>query len=195
MTASIEHPERFAMIFDRHHESVHRFLWTRVGVAADDVAAEVFRIAFERRRTFDASYRSAKPWLFGIAANLAREHHRMTARRRDTHERVVTEERREPPVDPEERLSRLADTAPVAEAIRALPDRDREPLLLFAWEDLSYDEISQVLDVPVGTVRSRIHRARARLRERLDTGLGDGKDDGANDHAEPVDLETGGERR
>ena len=168
VVASIDRPAEFATIFDRHHEAIHRFLWSRVGDAADDVAAEAFRVAFERREAYDPAYASAKPWLFGIAANLAREHHRRTARRRDVHERLVAEDRPEPHPAPGERLARLAATEPVAEAIQDLPDRDREPLLLFAWADLTYDEIAHALDVPVGTVRSRIHRARSQVRARLD---------------------------
>jgi len=178
--ASLDRPAEFAAIFDRHHEAIHRFLWSRVGDAADDVAAEVFRVAFERREAYDPVYSSAKPWLFGIAANLARQHHRRTARRRDVHERLVAEDRPEPHPGPEQRLARLAETEPVAEAIQDLPDRDREPLLLFAWADLTYDEIAEAIDVPVGTVRSRIHRARSQVRARLDR--------------EPADAEPGEEQ-
>lgn len=168
VVASLDRPAEFAAIFDRHHEAIHRFLWSRVGDAADDVAAEVFRVAFERREAYDPAYSSAKPWLFGIAANLARQHHRRTARRRDVRERLVAADRPEPHPAPEERLTRLAATEPVAEAILALPERDREPLLLFAWADLTYDEIAEALGVPIGTVRSRIHRARGQVRARLD---------------------------
>src|SRR4030095_11984820 len=57
----------------------------------------------------------------------------------------------------------------VADAIEALPDGEREALLLFAWEELSYQGVAEALDLPIGTVRSRLHRARARLRELLNT--------------------------
>lgn len=166
--ASLERPAAFAEVFDRHHDPIHRFLWTRVGEAADDLAAEVFRIAFERRHDFDLGYDSARPWLFGIAANLARTHHRRVARRRDAIERLETEDRPPPVEGPQDRLEAMATSTPVARALLELPDRDREPLLLFAWADLAYDEIAEALDVPVGTVRSRIHRARAQVRERLE---------------------------
>jgi len=53
----------------------------------------------------------------------------------------------------------------VAEAIESLPDDEREALLLFAWEDLSYQDMADTLDIPLGTVRSRLDRARTRLRE------------------------------
>jgi RNA polymerase sigma-70 factor (ECF subfamily) len=56
----------------------------------------------------------------------------------------------------------------VAEAIDALPDEERQALLLFAWEELSYQSVAEALDLPIGTVRSRLNRARARLRELLE---------------------------
>jgi RNA polymerase sigma-70 factor (ECF subfamily) len=58
----------------------------------------------------------------------------------------------------------------VADAIEALPDGEREALLLFAWEDLSYESVAEALELPVGTVRSRLNRARARLRELIEPG-------------------------
>lgn len=60
-----------------------------------------------------------------------------------------------------------SEAAPVVAALEALPPRERDALLLLAWADLSYDEIAEALHVPVGTVRSRIHRARQALRARL----------------------------
>jgi RNA polymerase sigma-70 factor (ECF subfamily) len=56
----------------------------------------------------------------------------------------------------------------VAEAVEALPDDERETLLLFAWEELSYQSVAEALELPIGTVRSRLNRARARLRELLE---------------------------
>src|SRR2546422_995937 len=58
----------------------------------------------------------------------------------------------------------------VAHAIEDLPDGEREALLLFAWEDLSYQSVAEALELPIGTVRSRLNRARAQLRELLEPG-------------------------
>ncbi|MDX1658282.1 MAG: RNA polymerase sigma factor [Nitriliruptorales bacterium] len=166
---SLGDPHAFAQIFDRHHDAMWKFVWTRVGdeEAANDLAAEVFRIAFEQRHDFDLDYDSAKPWLFGIAANLVRQHHRERARRDRVGERIRNERGTSTGPDPQRGLDRLA-SAPVAEALEELPERDREPLLLFAWDELSYEEIAAALDVPVGTVRSRIHRARKQVRQNLE---------------------------
>ena len=75
----------------------------------------------------------------------------------------------------------------VAVALRSLPESEREALLLYAWEDQSYEEIAEALDVPIGTVRSRIHRARRRLRELI---VRSGKE-----HDEPPDSPAAREGR
>lgn len=160
-------PATFAHLFDRHHEVIHRYLWTRAGDAADDLAAEVFRIAFEQRRDYDPDHESARPWLFGIAANLMRQHHRRARRHRELEQRAHVEDPLRPVPDPQAHLQHQATTEEVAAVVTTLPRRDREPLLLHAWGDLSYDEVAAALDIPVGTVRSRIHRARTHLRSRL----------------------------
>lgn len=166
---SWEDPHAFARIFDRHHEAIYRFAWTRAGAdRADDLASEVFRIAFERRHDYDPDHASAKPWLFGIASNLAKQTHRESARREVARERTTPVERGSRVPDPEKHLRTEPGSSPAAEAVAQLPERDREPLLLYAWGDLTYEEIAQAIDVPVGTVRSRIHRARQQVRDHLE---------------------------
>lgn len=168
---SREAPSAFAAIFDRHYDAIRRFLWSRVGDRADDLAAETFRIAFERRFDYDLEYRSARPWLFGIAARLAKQRYRERTRVERLRARLaVHASDRDAVSDPEQRLHALAPSTPVASALMELEERDRDPLLLHVWDELSYEEIARVLDVPIGTVRSRIHRARATLRERLSAG-------------------------
>lgn len=162
-------PAAFAAIFDRHAASLHRFLARRVEPAdADGLLGEVFRIAFERRGSFDPARRSARPWLYGIATNLIARHRRSEARRlramaslasrRIDGDQDVVDDRAAETVDADESLSMLVD------AIDELPDAERHTLLLYAWEELSYEDIAAALDVPVGTVRSRLNRARRRLR-------------------------------
>lgn len=166
MVRSRRDPRAFATIFDRHHEAIYRFLAARVGDAADDLAAEVFEVAFERRDDYDPDYDSAKPWLFGIAANLVRRRRRRDAQRHDARSRMGGR-RESSAVSPERRLHELAPGSPVARAVMDLPERDRDTLLLYVWGGMTYEEVARALDVPVGTVRSRIHRARGDLRERL----------------------------
>jgi RNA polymerase sigma factor (sigma-70 family) len=166
---SLDEPEVFGVIYDRHAATVLRFLGRRVGAdVAEGLVGELFRIAFERRKTFDASRASALPWLYGIGSNLLLKHRRGEARRLRASARMAAVR---------EATDRRASTAAldarllfprVAEAIEGLPDGEREALLLFAWEDLSYQGVAEALELPVGTVRSRLNRARAHLRERLE---------------------------
>jgi RNA polymerase sigma factor (sigma-70 family) len=167
--ASLRDPQRFAVLFDRHHAAIHRYLARRLGShLADDLASETFITAFERRGRYDAAQASALPWLYGIANNLARRHRRSEQRQLRAYARTG--------VDPvvashaEEvvaRLAAVAATRRLAAQLAGLRDRDREALLLLAWAGLDYQQIAQALGVPVGTVRSRLHRARAQLRAAL----------------------------
>lgn len=167
MAASALEPARFGEIFDRHGEPLLRFLVRRVGAdVGEGLLAECFRVAFERRGSFDPAAASARPWLFGIASNLLLKHRRSEARRLRATARLLQEQSEEPPfeaaavaaVDRKDLWPRVAD------AVAALPEHEREALLLFAWEDLGYQEIAAILEIEIGTVRSRIHRARKRLR-------------------------------
>jgi RNA polymerase sigma-70 factor, ECF subfamily len=165
---SLGEPEAFGLIYDRHAATVLRFLGRRAGAkVAEGLVGELFRIAFERRKTFDASRASALPWLYGIGSNLLLKHRRAEARRLRASARIAAVEA------PDRRASAAALDARllfprVADAIEALPGDEREALLLFAWEDLSYQSMAEALELPIGTVRSRLNRARAHLRELLE---------------------------
>ena len=168
---SLDEPEAFGLIYDRHAATVLRFLGRRVGAeVAEGLVGELFRIAFERRKIFDASRASALPWLYGIGSNLLLKHRRGEARRLRASARMAASDE---PAD--RRRSGAALDAHVlfprvADAIESLPDGEREALLLFAWEDLSYQGVAAALELPIGTVRSRLNRARAQLRELLEPG-------------------------
>src|SRR5262245_63400677 len=127
------------MIYDRHATTLLRFLGRRAGArVAEGLLGELFRIAFERRKTFDATRASALPWLYGIGSNLLLKHRRGEARRLRASARMAAV-----PRAADKRASAAALDARllfsrVADAIETLPDGERETLLLFAWEDLSY---------------------------------------------------------
>jgi RNA polymerase sigma-70 factor (ECF subfamily) len=168
---SLDEPEAFGLIYDRHAAIVLRFLGRRAGAeVAEGLVGELFRIAFERRKTFDASRESALPWLYGIGSNLLLKHRRGEARRLRASARMAAANEA-----PARRAGAGALDARllfprVADAIETLPDGERDALLLFAWEDLSYESVAEALELPIGTVRSRLNRARARLRELLEPG-------------------------
>ena len=166
--ASLAEPACFGELFDRHATLIFRYLVRRVGVdAAEPLLGDVFRVAFEKRAAYEAERLSARPWLYGIATNLLAHHRRSEARRIAATARLLAKQG--PADDPTDAVVSRLDAVElwphVADALAGLPEGERDALLLDAWEELSYDEIATALDIPVGTVRSRLNRARRTLRE------------------------------
>jgi RNA polymerase sigma-70 factor (ECF subfamily) len=162
---SLGEPEAFGAIYDRHAPALLRFLSRRAGARiAEGLVGELFRIAFERRKTFDTSRSSALPWLYGIGSNLLLKHRRDEARRLRANARMAADDAVDGRSSARAIEARLLFPR-VADAIEALPDDEREALLLFAWEELPYQSMAEALELPIGTVRSRLNRARAHLRE------------------------------
>jgi RNA polymerase sigma factor (sigma-70 family) len=166
---SVGDPEAFGLIYDRHAATLLRFLGRRAGArVAETLVGELFRVAFERRNTFDPSRGSALPWLYGIGANLLLKHRRNEARWLRASARFAAGQEARDRRSGAAALDARVLFPRVAGAIETLPAGEREALLLFAWEDLPYQSVAEALDLPIGTVRSRINRARARLRELLE---------------------------
>ncbi|MEU8193123.1 RNA polymerase sigma factor [Microbispora amethystogenes] len=163
-------PEIFAALFDRHAPSLHRYAARRLGLdSAEDVVSETFLAAFQSRHRYDIRHADARPWLYGIASNVIGKRRRgeMTVYRAyvrsGVHPAAV-------PGDPiEDGVTTLAVNRPLAAALAALRPGDRHVLLLVAWADLTYEEVARALGIPVGTVRSRLNRARRKIREALTT--------------------------
>jgi RNA polymerase sigma-70 factor (ECF subfamily) len=163
---SVAVPECFAEIFDRHAEGIYRYAARRLGQqAAADVMSEVFLAAFRNRQRYDTGRDDARPWLYGIAVNVISQHQR--AQRR--YARVLAAVPSVPATDvvADEVLDRVtaAQLRPrIMRVLGELPDSDRELVLLVAWAELSYEQAAQALGIPLGTVRSRLHRIRVKLR-------------------------------
>jgi RNA polymerase sigma-70 factor (ECF subfamily) len=165
---SLQDPEHFAALFDRHATAVHRYLGRRVGDLADDLLSETFLVAFRRRATYRAEHVDVRPWLFGIATNLVHGHARTERRRYRALARAGAEPDDSARADEiHARVDAVALRGPLAAALAGLKERDRDVLLLIAWGQLGYEEVAAVLDVPVGTVRSRLNRARRQTRAAL----------------------------
>lgn len=160
--------DEFARLFDQHAVPMHRYLARRVGAEqAHDLVSETFLTAFRQRDTYDPATAAAKSWLFGIATNLARRYVRQEVRglrataragRREpgdlaAHDGLVAER-----VDAQKLARRIAP------AIADLSEGDRDVLLLTSWAGLTTVEVADALGIPVGTVRSRLHRVRRQLR-------------------------------
>ncbi|GAA4587475.1 RNA polymerase sigma factor [Planotetraspora phitsanulokensis] len=167
--ASLTDSERFAAIFDRHAEPIHHYVARRVGTdAADDIVAETFLTAFRRRSSYDPARPDARPWLYGIATTLVARHRRSEVRYLRALSRTGVDPLPESPADGVvERITAQDHMRRLAGALATLGRGDRDTLLLVVWGELTYEEAARALGIPVGTVRSRLNRARRKLRERL----------------------------
>lgn len=167
--ASLRAPERFGALHERHAAALYRYAYQRVGAAAaEDVVAETFLAAFAGRGRYDMTHASARPWLFGILTNkIAR-----WGRAERAHLRAIERAGQTPALDGmadrvAEQVSAQAERGRLTAALRRLSRADRDVILLVSWGQLSYDEVAEALDVPAGTVGSRLNRARRKLRESL----------------------------
>lgn len=166
---SLVEPARFGLLYERHARVLHGYAYRRLGrEAAEDVVAETFMKAFRARRTYDLSHPDARPWFFAIAIREIARHHRVEQARYRLLLRSAAERGGECHAD------QVADAAsaqtwrrPLIEALTQLTRRERDVLLMVAWADLTYEEIARALGVPLGTVRSRLHRARRKVRKYL----------------------------
>jgi RNA polymerase sigma factor (sigma-70 family) len=164
---SVERSSAFSELFERHADSISAFATRRVGAgAAEDILSETFLVAFRRRADFDHTWESARPWLLGIASRVIKKHRAVEARQWRLAEASAssTERFSDGSIDAAgvraDASAALRDLGP---RIAALSTRDRETLLLYAWGDLTYDEVAVALGVPVGTVHSRLNRVRRKL--------------------------------
>ena len=162
-------PERFEEIFRRYIRQIHRYLAARVGGRiADDLAAEVFTIAFAQRQRYDVARDCARPWLYGIATNLVGTHWRQEQRRYRALARADAQTVASSDEDlVADRVSAAAAGPALAAALAGLNRGDRDVLLLVAVAGLDNQEVALSLGIPSGTVRSRLSRARRRLRASL----------------------------
>lgn len=158
--------DAFARIFDRHAELVYKFARRRLGdpTAAEDIVSQVFLETWRKRDVITLLDGSLRAWLIGLARNLQRRHWRLHER----HGRAIgrldpVSDQTDPSDTIIERLDAIDDLADVRRRLETLSADHSEVLQLSVWEELSYEEIATVLDVAVGTVRSRLSRARQKL--------------------------------
>ncbi|GGO61852.1 RNA polymerase sigma factor [Nonomuraea cavernae] len=166
---SRDDPERFAALFTRHAPALKRYVVRRLGAeAAEDVVAETFVAAFRQRARYDLTRADARPWLYGIATNLIGRHRRGEIALYRALARTGVDPVTEPFTDGvESRVAASGARAALAGALAKLPGGHRDALLLVTWGELSYEEAARSLGVAVGTIRSRVNRARAKLRRSL----------------------------
>jgi RNA polymerase sigma-70 factor (ECF subfamily) len=158
LARSFDQPALFAGLYAQYGLAVRRYVARRVGSAAgDDLASEVFIRAFRARGRYRAERDAALPWLLGIANHVIADHRRLERRRLAALERLSADA---PGLDTDDE-SGLAPE--LVAALRRLPAAERDTLLLVVWGELTQDEAAAALEVPLGTISSRIARARKRL--------------------------------
>jgi RNA polymerase sigma-70 factor (ECF subfamily) len=153
--------------FDLYVDAIQQYVARRLGSdLAQDVVADTFRVAMEQIDSFDSRRGDARAWLFGIATNLIRRHWRSEQRRLSAYSSALGQS--VPVVDAldaaDARLDASKQVSTLVAAVAALDPGDLDVLVLTAWEDMTSSEIAVVLDIPPGTVRSRLNRVRNHLR-------------------------------
>lgn len=171
LTTRIRHdPELFTAVYESYFRDIYHYVAARLDTqAADDIAAETFLVAFGQRDRFDPARGSLRPWLFGIATNLVARHRRQEAR----HYRALARTGAEPACYGDENRVLDAVTAQrmqsrLVGALRLLSQGERDVLLLIALSQLSHEEAAQALGISASTVRSRLSRARKKLKNAID---------------------------
>jgi RNA polymerase sigma-70 factor (ECF subfamily) len=167
--ASVSDPERFSILVRRHAPAIQRYVIRRIGrEQAEDVVAETFLTAFRQRAGYRDDGRDCLPWLYGIATRLVHRHWRTEIKQL----RVLARTGADPVTEPftervDAEVTAGAAKRRLAAALAKLPASQRDALLLLVWADLTYEQIAKATGVPLGTVQSRISRARRQLRAQL----------------------------
>jgi RNA polymerase sigma factor (sigma-70 family) len=161
-------PDEFGALFEHHADEIYNFCFRRTAdwALAEDLTSVVFLEAWRKRSRVDLVNDPPLPWLYGVATNVLRNQARSRRRFRAALERLPRPEHGSDIA--EEATERLADEQrmhAVLGVVDQLPRREREVLELCVWAELSYEQAASALELPVGTVRSRLSRARARLTE------------------------------
>lgn len=168
IAASLADPHAFGVVFERHFGAIHRYLRRRLDDRrAEEATAQTFFAAFDGRRRFDRTQSNARSWLFGIATNVAHNHRRSEIRELRAiaalgSEVSTADDGAEAKVDAERMR------IPLARCLAGLPAEEADVLYLLIWAELDQPEIAAALEIPLGTVKSRLSRARGRLHEALD---------------------------
>jgi RNA polymerase sigma-70 factor (ECF subfamily) len=168
-------PSRFSLLVERYERAIFAMSFSMLGNRqdAEDVTQEVFFTAYNKLRSFEGRS-SLLTWLRRITHNLAIDLRRRKQSRGGNMQQVETDPIASTVIDPVDPLIADEDIARVRRSIDALPEEYRSLVVMRDIEDLDYAQIASILEIPIGTVRSRLHRARLELKEILERhGLGE----------------------
>ena len=157
----------FGVLFERHARAVYNYCFRRTAdwAAAEDLTSVVFLDAWRKRDAVRLEGENARPWLLGVATNVLRNRWRSERRYRAALTRLPLERGTGFADDADARVDDERRMRASLRSLARLRRDERDVFTLCAWEGLSYDEAATALGIPSGTVRSRLSRARARLRE------------------------------
>jgi RNA polymerase sigma factor (sigma-70 family) len=174
-------PHAFGVLFERHAKLIYNYCFRRIGdrETAQDMLSMVFLEAW-RRRDKELPSDKVLPWLYGIATNVIRHQRRSERRYAAALSRLPrTDAEPDFAIAAVEHLDFERQAQQALALLRTLPKREQDVLVLSVGMGLSYEDTAVALGLPVGTVRSRLSRGRARLRE-LDPGSGHKQGESAN---------------
>ena len=158
--------EAFVLLYRRYQGGIYRFAWRMTGSreAAEDVTQETFLVVVRGPNRYDETRGAFGAYLYGIARNLVGKR---AGRERPFVALGDGEDALRSPADPTADLDRRQAVEAVRQAVLTLPEHYREVVVLAELQGLAYEEVAAAIGCPVGTVRSRLHRARALLAQRL----------------------------
>jgi RNA polymerase sigma factor (sigma-70 family) len=162
----------FGLLFEQHAETIYNYCFRQTASwdVAEDLTSTVFLEAWRSRHRLSVEYDSILPWLYGIATNVCRRQRRTLTRRIRALRRLPTESVQPDPAD--DVAGRIDDERQMSEVLAVidrLPAGERDVVALVVWEELDYQQAAAALGIPIGTVRSRLNRARRRLSTSLAT--------------------------
>jgi RNA polymerase sigma-70 factor (ECF subfamily) len=163
-------PAAFGTLFDRHGRAVYNYCFRRTGdwAAAEDLTSVVFLEAWRKRKALRLHDDTLLPWLYGVATNVLRNRGRSLKRYRAALDRLAVEHEADFADDAAARIDDERQVQQVLAIFGLLPKRDQDVLALCVWSELSYEEAAVALELPIGTVRSRLSRARSRLQDQVE---------------------------